>query len=100
MTWRDPLSGSHRREDLMTRPAFRTAAATAVVVIITAGQLHAISARGAAPTADPGFSPLFSRRLEVGLQNMDKPAEKIYMAGFLGDYLPVETPLSANPASL
>ena len=87
----------------MKHAAFRTAAAAALLAIAV-GQFHAyaIADHPGAPGSDQKFSPLFAKRLEVGVQNMDKQAGKVYMAGFLMDDFsqPLETPLSANPVSL
>ena len=87
----------------MKQNGFRTAVAAAVAIgAIAVGQLHAHSmmTRSAAPAGSDGFSPLFASRLEVGLQNMNKPADRVYVAGLMTDQDPVGTPLSANPASL
>ncbi len=50
---------------------------------------------------EPAFSPLFARRLEVGLQNMDKQPDRVYVAHLpIYDQDPVATPLSGNPVSV
>ena len=48
----------------------------------------------------PEFSPLYERRLAVGLENLDSPPGSIRIAHLEIVGRPVETPLSANPLSL
>jgi hypothetical protein len=52
------------------------------------------------PPASEPFSPLFARRLEVGIAGMDRPDEDRIAAGRpFAEIDPVATPLSANPVS-
>jgi hypothetical protein len=74
--------------------------ATILVAVLAGGvQVRAIAPDPVA-SDDGGFSPLFARRLEVGIRNMDKAPERVYMARLplmLED--PLGTPFSGNPAS-
>lgn len=88
----------------MKHSTLRTATLVAALAL-AAGQLQsweawAVVRRQENRDPDPaeGFSPLFARRLEVGQQNMDKPSDRVYIAGALM-VDPVGTPLSANPIS-
>ena len=79
------------------------AAGLAVVLAVAAAHLHSWEAWAVVDPRGPRqeqelFSPLFARRLEVGKQNMDKPADRVSMAG-LRMVDPVGSPLSANPVS-
>lgn len=58
------------------------AAALAAVLAIGHGIALASSSKGAhRPEREPAvFSPLFARRLEVGLENMDRPRERVHVA--------------------
>jgi len=72
-----------------------------VAIVLSQWHVYATAVRPVDAMSEEQFSPLFARRLEVGIQNMDRPPDKVYMAGFLmNDFGPVETPLSANPMSL
>lgn len=89
----------------MRDPCLRAAGAiaAAVLVALIGGALH-VWALAPWPGADPAlpveeFSPLFPRRLEVGIRNMDRPAGRTYRAA-LSYEEPVETPFSGNPASV
>ena len=85
----------------MNHPALRTAAAVATVAIaLSQWRVYATAVRPVEALTEQQFSPLFAKRLEVGIENMDRPADRVYMAGFLmNDFSPVETPLRANPMS-
>ncbi|HEY3176677.1 MAG TPA: hypothetical protein VGK94_13060 [Candidatus Polarisedimenticolia bacterium] len=61
---------------------------------------HAFAPRDMPASPTEGFSPLFSRRLEVGVRSMDQPPGSLRVAGGLVLSDPVETPASANPISV
>lgn len=75
------------------------AAAIVAATLLAHYQTLAMPERDGTSAEEP-FSPLFSRRLEVGVLNMDKPAERQYMARLEVFYRPFETPLSGNPLSV
>jgi len=90
----------------MKHPRPKTLAAalclTTALAYLQVWDAWAIAGRPATTAAGEAdaFSPLFARRLEVGQQNMDKPSNRVFMAGMrytVGE--PVGTPLSANPVS-
>jgi len=60
-----------------------------------------IEATATIPEEGPAeeFSPLFARRLEVGLRNMDKPPDRVYLARLGPMHRDVATPASGNPIS-
>lgn len=61
---------------------------------------HAFAPRDLPSPPGDSFSPLFARRLEAGVQNMDRPTGRVRIAGRLVIADPVETPASANPISV
>jgi len=83
-------------------PTARLAIALAIAAAFLPAPFEALAyAPRSAPTAaEEPFSPLFSRRLEVGVRNMDKPAERSYVARLEVQTRPLGTPLSGNPLSV
>lgn len=91
----------------MIRYARRTLSIGVLLLLVIGGwQARAFSVESTDPTVDH-FSPLFERRLEVGIENLDDPADRVHMAilpPFQRDEPPdgtiPETPASGNPLSV
>ena len=83
---------------MQRRSTVRTFAALAVAFCVLAWQVQA----GVGRTHDesPAFSPLYERRLEIGLENLESPPGLIRTAHLERVNRPVETPASANPLSV
>jgi hypothetical protein len=82
------------------RPVAGVAALAAVIIAL--GQLHtfAFSVKAEAASPAEGFSPLFGKRLEAGVQRMDGPPDLVQVAGLhLYEAEPITTIFSANPVS-
>jgi len=76
-------------------------AAISLGIAFTVWRADAIAPSAVDAESRAGFSPLFARRLEVGLQNMDKTPDRVYVAHLpIYDQEPVATPLSGNPLSM
>ena len=73
------------------------AAAAALAGVVQPMQTHATARLSASDPAD-SYSPLFARRLSVGIEDMDPPDDRLGAGIFLRD--PVSTPASVNPGSL
>jgi hypothetical protein len=74
-------------------------AAVSLIVLMGGWQVQATAPTS--PGTDPEFSPLFERRLAVGLENMDKPPERVFVARQeLLDREELATPLSGSPLSI
>ena len=74
------------------------AAAAALAGLVQPMQTHATARLPVATETADGYSPLFARRLAVGIEDMDPPDDRLGAGIFLRD--PVSTPASANPVSL
>ena len=74
----------------------------AAFILLLAGwsTVPALVPKDGRPPADDDFSPLFARRLDTSVENMDTPSGEVRLAGLPLYYSdPVGTPLSANPLS-
>jgi len=79
----------------------RLIVAMLLAVALTGWRADAIAPIERGREGEAGFSPLFARRLEVGVQNMDKTPDRVYTAHLpIYDEAPVATPLSGNPVSV
>lgn len=79
----------------------RLIAATAVsILVFSAFVWHARADAPPLRDEEPAFSPLYARRLEIGLENLDSPPGLIRTVHLEIVSRPVGTPASANPLSL
>jgi len=76
------------------------AATAASILAFSALVWHARADVTAPREEQPGFSPLYARRLAIGLENLDSPPGLIRTAHLEIVSRPVGTPASANPLSL
>ncbi|HKY34126.1 MAG TPA: hypothetical protein VJV23_16470 [Candidatus Polarisedimenticolia bacterium] len=76
----------------------RLALLPALLLLASAPVVRAV-APAEPPPEEGSFSPLFERRLEVGLLGLDPPPDRTYVASLQIHNRPLETPVSGNPAS-
>ncbi len=96
-----PVTWSHRPASgaLMRRHSTARRAAASILALV-ALVWHAQAGVPPSREESPEFSPLYARRLAVGLANLDSSPGLIRTAHLEITMRPVSTPLSGNPLSL
>ena len=92
-------AGTRRGARVAARLGLPIACAALMLAHGSGGSTYAVALRESGSRAGE-FSPLFSRRLEVGVRDMDAPADRAMTVAWeraLRD--PLATPLSGNPVS-